>query len=61
MANKFLIVSPEEFKRAMQAFSDGTDTERDHGDADALMCQILESLGYGEGVKIFRKMGKWYA
>jgi hypothetical protein len=25
------------------------------------MCDLLESLGYAEGVEIFRRAEKWYA
>ena len=37
------------------------DVEKSHKKADQLMCDLLETLGYGRGVKIFNKMGKWYA
>jgi hypothetical protein len=58
-------MSPEEFKLAMQALiveeqNDG-DTEETHYKADELMCDILEELGYGDGVALFNKLNKWYA
>ena len=37
------------------------DEEDAHVLADALMCEILRELGYGEGVDIFLNMSKWYA
>lgn len=59
--------SPEEFLTAMTAIKDGTcynrmyDEEDQHIDADRLMCQVLRSLGYGDGVAIFCDMPRWYA
>ena len=61
MASKKEIMSPEKFRLEMIfAFKSG-DTEADHGKADDLMCKLLTELGYGEGVKIFESMKKWYA
>ena len=37
------------------------DPETSHYNADQLMMETLEELGYGEGIKIFREMWKWYA
>jgi hypothetical protein len=36
------------------------DPSRAHQVADKLMCRILRKLGYGDGVEVFEKMGKWY-
>jgi hypothetical protein len=58
-------MSPEEFKVAMQALiveeENDSDTEETHYKADKLMCDILEELGYGDGVALFNKLHKWYA
>ena len=32
-----------------------------HIDMDELMCDLLESLGYGEGVEIFKNFPKFYS
>jgi hypothetical protein len=45
----------------MEKISDNFDQEARHGDADDLMCEVLESLGYEIGTSIFRSMDKWYA
>jgi hypothetical protein len=37
------------------------DKEGAHAQADDIMCDLLESLGYAEGVEIFRRAEKWYA
>ena len=37
------------------------DIEAGHAVADHLMCELLKSLGYGEGVEVFENMKKWYA
>lgn len=56
------VITPEEFKEKMikMATSAG-DPEIGHSMADELMCKILCSLGYGDGVKIFEEMDKWYS
>jgi hypothetical protein len=56
-------MTPEEFKRRMALIEsdDDYDTEEGHAKADALLCECLESLGYAEGVAIFRELHKWYA
>ncbi len=41
--------------------SGGEDTELDHAEADDLLCEVLDSLGYAELVSRFRAMEKWYA
>jgi hypothetical protein len=37
------------------------DTDAAHAQADRLLCQVLRSLGYGDGVTIFEDADKWYA
>lgn len=37
------------------------DVEDAHLEADELMAEVLSSLGYEEGVKIFFSHEKWYA
>jgi hypothetical protein len=32
-----------------------------HEEADALLYEVLEGLGYSEGVQIFNHMEKWYS
>lgn len=32
-----------------------------HERADELMCQVLEELGFEEGIKLFRETDKFYA
>lgn len=44
-----------------QALRDRLDPEMSHIRADELMCELLETLGYGEAVKIFEEMEKWYS
>lgn len=53
--------TPKEFAEKMYQLAESGDAEADHVKADELMCQLLTSLGYGEGVKIFRDMDKWYS
>lgn len=56
-----IIMTPEEFKNEMQKLDENGDTEVSHSNMDDLMCDLLESLGYKEGIKIFKASEKWYA
>lgn len=56
------IISPDEFQRAMQRLADENfDPEISHSDADRLLCKVLEQLGYGKGVAVFRSLKIWYS
>ena len=37
------------------------DKERDHGEADELLCGLLRELGYQEVVDEYNNIEKWYA
>lgn len=64
-------ITPDEFRLRMKEISGDEkvspygvgyiDVEESHMQADGLMSDMLTALGYGQGVKIFEKMGKWYA
>ena len=49
-------MTPAEFytqMREIQASPDSAETR--HARMDALMCELLQSLGYSEGVEVFEK------
>lgn len=52
-------MTPEEFKQAM-ADAEQYGVEEDHLAMDDIMCTLLRSLGYGEGIDIFDNIDKWY-
>lgn len=58
-------MSPEQFKIRMKQIADWQERHRDeeisHKEADELLCEALQSLGYGDGVEIFEDLPKWYA
>jgi hypothetical protein len=56
-------MSPEEFKKAMQEIREkfGGDEEAAHDKMDNLICDLLVTLGYSEGIEIFKRQDKWYA
>jgi hypothetical protein len=56
-----LQMNPDEFAAKMREIATGVDPEGSHADADNLMCELLMSLGYSEGITVFLEMGKWYA
>lgn len=56
-------MTPYEFTEAMWRIRidpDGTPEDK-HIEADDLMCELLTKLGYGDGVKEFKKMERWYS
>ena len=59
-------ITPEEFARRMREIERTrkdihiSEEVEQHLEADDLLCDVLRSLGYGEGVEIFEEMGKWY-
>lgn len=54
-------MTPEGFAWEMRLIARGDDEEVEHSDMDDLMCELLTSLGYEEGVQIFKDAHKWYA
>ena len=54
-------MSPAEFKKEMFELATLGDEESAHQKADYIMCDILEELGYLEGIEIFKNMERWYA
>ena len=45
----------------MKGLAKDEDVEGRHYNMDELMCELLEHLGYSDGVKIFRDTDMWYA
>ena len=54
------LINPREFLKRMEALAH-EDTEGRHYEADKLMTEILEQLGYVDGVKLFWSWTKWWA
>jgi len=52
--------SDESVKR-LQAEVDNTDIESAHRNADNVLCELLEKLGYKEVVEKYNEVSKWYA
>ena len=63
------VISPEEFYKKMQYYKDLEEKctsvfynkEDMHRIMDDLMCEILSSLGYENGIKVFQDAEKWYS
>jgi len=53
-------LTPDKFLQKMMDCDNG-ESEQDHEDADDLMCELLCSLGYGEGIEVFERMNKYYS
>lgn len=66
--NRRVAITPEQFAKKMEEIKDAyidkdedwNDVEDVHFDMDVLMMEVLESLGYVEGVAIFENTEKWY-
>lgn len=59
------VLTPEEFENAMleikMKYKEETGFEEDaHRDMDMLMCNLLKSLGYADGVRVFLWTKRWY-
>lgn len=59
-------MTPQEFADKMREIAARADLAtgdpiQAHQDADALMCELLSSLGYYSGVLVFQEMDKYYA
>ena len=54
-------LTPEYFEEEMKKISDIDNIEDRHIEADALMCAVLDALGFKAGIEIFRNMEKWYS
>ena len=49
-------MTPAEFYAAMRQIQESQELpETQHAQMDALMCDLLQSLGYTEGVQVFQK------
>ena len=54
--------TPTEFKYKIKEIIDNKDgTETTHIELDLYICEVMESLGYTEGIRLFRGIPKWYA
>ena len=51
----------EKMCERMKNTIDMRDTEDAHIEADHILCEFLESLGFDELVTLYRKVYKWYS
>jgi len=51
----------KEYEYDMQLLVDSGGGEEGHIQGDAILCDLLEYLGYEKLVEIYRKMPKWYS
>lgn len=49
------------YKQKLQELHDSKDVEATHSEANELLCDLLVMLGYGDVVKEYRKLVRWYA
>ena len=53
-----VVPTPKELVSAIQDLVGCRDRELAHKSAESLLCNVLWGLGYGDGVTVFRGMGK---
>ena len=51
----------QQIMKQLEKMAKERDYEGPHYDADLLLCKVLMTLGYGELVKRYNDVGKWYA
>lgn len=54
-------ITRAEAVKLLKAQQENGDTETAHAVADSIICDLLETLGYGDVVAEYRKVEKWYA
>ena len=51
----------EEAIKALKREQENDDIEIAHSTADDVLCELLISLGYGDVVSEYERVGKWFA
>lgn len=51
----------DEMVKRLQEEVDNDDTECAHGNADDILCELLEKLGYKDVVEKYNEVSKWYS
>jgi hypothetical protein len=55
-------MTPSEFAEKMrEIYGEYYPPEEAHVQADKLLCEVLKSLGYDEGVRLFEEATRWYS
>jgi len=54
-------MTKDEVIQRLKEAQDNGDTEMAHSDADEVLCEMLDSLGYADVVTEYRLVSKWYA
>lgn len=54
-------MNPQEFYEKMVELQKIDDLEDRHVAMDTTMCDLLESLGYEKGIRVFEDTDRWYA
>lgn len=49
------------YMKRLKEAQENHDTEEAHADADNVLCDLLEALGYKKVVEAYNKVSKWYA
>lgn len=55
------MIDENKYLSEMKPLEDSNDQELAHGEADDLLCKMLEDLGYQSVVDSYRRVPKWYS
>ena len=56
-----MLKEDKEYAEEMRKIASNHDAELAHGNADALLVEILDELGFHETVRVYNSVKKWYA
>jgi hypothetical protein len=59
--NKEMTMTKEEALAKLAECQKSNDTEVAHSDADDVLCDLLDELGYGDVVAEYHKVSKWFS
>ena len=54
-------INIEEIKAKLKELQQSDDVEQSHYEADQIICNLLNDLGYKDILKEYNKISKWYA
>jgi len=55
------MIMPADFEKRMKEIAEIDDIPERHVEADKLLIEVLDSLGYSAGTEIYKNMKRWYS
>ena len=54
-------MTKDEAIKRLKEIQENEDQEQAHVDADGVLCELLQTLGFGDVVEEYNHIAKWYA